>query len=312
MENKAFTKIAEEVFLRRGETFTVEDIVSYTGFSSEQVNRTIHRLNELGFEIRLFGERLLYISPPPLESVKSDAASSLVVKSTVTTTMDVAPRLAERGAETPLAVFADEQTAGRGREGREWMSPSRLGIYTTIAIDYESPSISPTLFGLGTGLALVRILENEYKELSGRLKLKWPNDVMLDGAKTAGILSVKKGAYLYIGYGVNVYNLRMDLPETAYYETTSLLLSSVVVEDRGRLGGLVVSDVLAALTDWDDEAVHNLWRGYDYFVGQRIAVVSDNRSIVGVAAGIGPLGELLVETESGVENVVSGDIVEVR
>jgi BirA family biotin operon repressor/biotin-[acetyl-CoA-carboxylase] ligase len=263
----------------------------------------------LGYEITEMGDRFILISPPPLEVDDIDAAFNIVVRTTVATTMDIAPRLIERGAKTPLVVFADEQTAGRGREGRRWLSPNRLGIYVTIAVNEETVSLTPTLTGLSAGLILASALEKEYNDLRGRIKLKWPNDLYIDGSKCAGILSVKKAGYLYIGCGVNVYHLKDDLPKTEHYDTTSLLLSGIAVEDRGRLAHLIMDDMLRALTAWDDEVIHNLWPKYDYFTGREVAVKCGEHSISGTAIGIGPSGELLVKTDTGVEKIVSGDVI---
>jgi len=120
---------------------------------------------------------------------------------------------------------------------------------------------------------------------------------------------VKKGDCLYIGNGMNVYQLRNDLPDTEHYDTTSLLLSGIVVEDRGQLARIMVDEILRALSVWDDDFIHNLWPKYDYFAGSNVSVVSGKRPVSGTAIGIGPLGELLIKTDTGVESVVSGDVI---
>lgn len=294
---------------RRGEPFSLNEVADESGASPDDIKQALRGIARLGYEIGETGDEFVLITPPPLEVDDIEAAFNIVVRTTVATTMDIAPRLVERGAKTPLAVFADEQTAGRGREGRKWLSPNRLGIYVTIAINMETVSLTPTLAGLGAGLVLASTLEKEYNDLRGRIKLKWPNDLYISGSKCAGILSVKKAGCLYIGCGINVYHLKDDLPETEHYDTTSLLLSGIAVEDRGRLAHLIVDDMLRALAAWDDEVIHNLWPKYDYFIGRGVVVKCGERSVSGTAIGIGPLGELLVETDTGVEKIVSGDVV---
>jgi len=297
------------ILRRRGRSFSPDEIADETGTSPDDIKQTLRYIAALGYEIVETGDRFILVRPPPLEVDDIEAAFNIVVRTTVATTMDIAPRLIERGAKTPLAVFADEQTAGRGREGRKWLSPNRLGIYVTIAINEETVSLTPTLTGLGAGLILASTLEKEYNELRGRIRLKWPNDLYIDGAKCAGILSVKKGDYLYIGCGLNVYHLKGDLPETEHYDATSLLLFGIAVEDRGRLAHLIVDDMLRAFTAWDNEVIHNLWPEYDYFIGRGVVVKCGERSISGTAIGIGRSGELLVETDTGVEKIISGDVI---
>ncbi len=297
------------ILRRRGEPFSLNEIADESGANPQDVKQTLKDMAGLGYEIAETGDSFILVRPPPLEVDDLEVAFNIVVHTTVTTTMDIAPRLVERGAKTPLAVFADEQTAGRGREGRKWLSSNRLGIYFTIAIDEQAISLTPTLAGLAAGLILASALEKEYNDLRGHIKLKWPNDLYIGGAKCAGILSVKKAGYLYIGCGINVYQLKHDLPETEHYDTTSLLLSGIAVEDRGRLAHLIVDDMLRALTAWDDEVIHNLWPKYDYFIGRGVVVKCGERSVSGIAIGIGPSGELLVETDSGVEKIISGDVI---
>jgi BirA family transcriptional regulator, biotin operon repressor / biotin---[acetyl-CoA-carboxylase] ligase len=167
-------------------------------------------------------------------------------------TNDVARAAAERGAGERLAVFAELQTHGRGQHGRSWTTPpGRALLFSTL---WRSAAVGPTL-PMRCGVAVVDTLARFGVEA----RLKWPNDVLIDGAKVAGIL-VESGylgerpEYFVAGIGLNVLQTRDELPETAY-PATSLWLATGRRVDRAELAAAL----LDALAEPRDELAER-WR----------------------------------------------------
>jgi BirA family biotin operon repressor/biotin-[acetyl-CoA-carboxylase] ligase len=149
---------------------------------------------------------------------------------TTGSTMDVSRLLAAEGAAHGTVIGADFQEAGRGRvRGRPWLGRAGENLFATILLRYPAAAIPPALT-LRTGLALAQALEDFAPALTGRVKLKWPNDIMIESAgaalkleaalKAAGILAEGDGTAVYIGFGVNL--LQTEFPEELKHKAVSL------------------------------------------------------------------------------------------
>ena len=133
----------------------------------------------------------------------------------VKSTNDIAVRLAESGAPDGTIVTAEQQTGGRGRFGRVWHSPSGCGVYLSVIL---RPTLHPEQapgMSIMTALALAETL-SEY--LPGKIQIKWPNDVLISGKKTAGILTKlsadhKRISYVVIGVGININHRSENFPD---------------------------------------------------------------------------------------------------
>lgn len=130
----------------------------------------------------------------------------LEVRATVTSTLDVAHELAQAGSPSGTLVLAEEQTEGRGRQGRRWVSPPGGGVWLTMLL---TPPAMPTIgvLALRAGLAAAEALSEAARELAPRLK--WPNDVVVAGRKAGGILcearwSADAPLWVAVGVGLNV------------------------------------------------------------------------------------------------------------
>lgn len=201
-------------------------------------------------------------------------------------TQDVAHELAERGAEAGTVVLADAQRTGRGRMGRSWSSGAGQGVWCTIV---ERPADREALdvLSLRVGLLLAERLDAFAND---RVRLKWPNDLLLDSGKLAGILvearwSGGSPAWVAIGVGVNVR--APTVPGAAGMRAGVLrvdVLSAVVAAARqaSRSAGWLTDDELTR------------YNARDLLRGRRI--VSPG---IGIAKGIAPSGALLVEAANG-------------
>jgi BirA family biotin operon repressor/biotin-[acetyl-CoA-carboxylase] ligase len=243
-----------------------------------------------GLETRFIGRRVIYY--PRLSS-----------------TMEAARREAKRGAPEGTAVIADEQTAGRGRLGRAWLTP-RGNIALSLVL-YPRLVDLPSLIMLAS-LAVVHSL----KAVTGlKSQIKWPNDVQINGRKVCGILietDVRQDRvnYAVIGIGLNV-NLRLgDFPP----EIQSLAAS--LSEELGRevprlsvIRRLLVEIEKLYLTLKSGGSLYEEWRDNLVTLGQRVRVKSAENIYEGVAESVDRDGSLLLRAPDGqLTRILAGDV----
>lgn len=211
-------------------------------------------------------------------------------------TMDVAHRASENEATPGLVVVSDAQEAGRGRMGRSWSSPPGSGVWCTM-IEKPRDRASLDVLSIRVGLLLAESLS---ELASADARVKWPNDVMLDGKKLAGVLAEASWAgetlaYVAVGIGVNV-RPPADVPDAAGLPGVSRLavLARVVgaIRAAASTGGHLSEEELAR------------YHGRDMLLGRRIRLPAD-----GVVRGIASDGALLVEANGRMSSHRSGSIV---
>ena len=207
-------------------------------------------------------------------------------------TNERARELAAAGAPHGTLVTADEQRAGRGRQGRTWSAPAGSAVLMSVVLR----DVSETL-PLAAAVAVCEALPVE-------ARIKWPNDVWISERKVAGILveARPQEGWAVLGIGVNVATSEFprELAETA----TSLALAGAAASVDSTLAAL-----LTTLDHWlprPPEEVMAAWRPRDALLGQTIRW--ENGSKEGVAAGIDSSGALLVETASGRVTLDAGEV----
>jgi BirA family transcriptional regulator, biotin operon repressor / biotin---[acetyl-CoA-carboxylase] ligase len=205
-------------------------------------------------------------------------------------TNERAKELAVAGAPHGTLVTADEQTAGRGRQGREWTAPPRSAVLMSLVLRELDERLPLT--------AAVAVCD----ALPVDAAIKWPNDVWIDGRKVAGILveGRPQEGWAVLGIGLNVGTERFpdDLADTA----TSLRLAGL-----RRSPEEVLRDVLSSLDEWlgaPAARVLEAWRSRDALKGERVRW-SDGE---GVAGGIDDSGALVVETSAGAVTLDAGEV----
>jgi BirA family biotin operon repressor/biotin-[acetyl-CoA-carboxylase] ligase len=210
--------------------------------------------------------------------------------------------LGEDLGEGAVAV-CDVQTGGRGRLGRGWETPPRTAILVSVLLKPPSDANLPQLSLVG-GLAAAEAVERA-TELAAQIK--WPNDVMLNRRKVAGVLAEAAAGRIVLGIGVNVNQSRDELPQDAGTAPGSLRTIDGIVRDRAR----VLADLLAALERhydaWREGGLDALYEGIgarDFLRGRRVTV--DGREGIGVA--IDRNGRLAVEVAGERRLVESGEV----
>jgi BirA family transcriptional regulator, biotin operon repressor / biotin---[acetyl-CoA-carboxylase] ligase len=272
---------------------------------------------------------------PPLSQVALRRA--LVVDGGVWTGLDYRPRTGSTNADVVAAaragtaegyiVVADEQTAGRGRLERAWQSPPRAGIATSVllrpgsAVQVRGWSPIPTSgYGLLPLLAGVALVEAVRRLSDLDAVLKWPNDLVIDGRKCAGILAETvpdggsdAGPAVVLGIGLNVTLRESELPRP---DATSLQLAGSACVDRDPL----LRAVLRGLADWYDRwrdaagdpvasGLVDSYRFHCATIGATVRVeLPGGGELTDVATGVDDDGALVVDGH----RVAAGDVVHVR
>lgn len=236
----------------------------------------------------------------------------------VDSTNDEAKRLVAEGERGPLWIVAGRQTRGRGRLGRQWVSTTgNLHASLVLSGDF-TPSLAPQL-GFVAGVALIDAVRRA-SGLGARLALKWPNDLLLDGGKLAGVLlegvPIATGdprspahSVVIVGIGVNCASAPRGLPYAA--RALGDVLSDAPT--AARIFESLAEAFIPALDLWDGgagfAAIREKWLGAAAGLGQPIRVaLSADEELRGAFETIDPSGRLVVRTAQGARVVDAGDV----
>ncbi len=229
---------------------------------------------------------------------------TLVALPSVGSTNDEAVRLADGGAREGTVVWAREQTGGRGRRGRRWASPVG-NLYSSIIVRPACSAPRAAELGFVAALAVADIVP------AGRdVRLKWPNDVLVDGGKVAGILlesAVGQGGrvdHVAMGIGINV-GFAPQLPEMRY---PGAALGGTVETALEKLAHAIA----ARLAEWRREGfatVRVSWLAKAGPLGLEVDVKLGDELVHGRFAGLDREGALLLDTPAGPRKIVSGELL---
>lgn len=219
-------------------------------------------------------------------------------------TNDEARRLAAEGAPHGTVVHADEQTAGRGRLARNWYSPPG-NLYVSVLLRLDHPPARLAELSFVTALAVTEAVEALVPERAHVL-VKWPNDVLVDGGKIAGILIEHADGVTVIGVGLNV----LHTPSTAGYRTASLVsVGGLASVDTAR--DLLLTALERDLAVWQEQGfdpIRRAWLAHSYPPGTSLKVTVHGHIVEGRFAGMDVDGALLLETAAGPQRIVAGDV----
>ena len=237
-----------------------------------------------------------------------------VVERTGSTNADLLARAAAGEDVAGAVLIAEQQTGGRGRNGRVWSSPgAQLTMSVAIAVG-DVPADAWGWLPLATGVAVVDAVAAVAAVRSG---LKWPNDVLADGRKLAGILTEVAPAqrFIVVGIGLNV-TLRID--EVPDADATSLRALGVERPGRDQLVRAILQELSRRFDSWrtangaDAELLAD-YRARSVTIGSDVrAILPGGREVLGLARSIDEQGRLHIETDAGTVAVSAGDVVHLR
>ena len=227
-------------------------------------------------------------------------------------TSSLVKQRAEAGEAEGLAIQAQRQSAGRGRQGRGWESPAG-NLYLSVLLRPDVPLREAPQWSFVAAVALAETLKPLLPE-AAEIKLKWPNDLMLQGAKAAGIL-VETGVaagnaldWICIGIGVNI-NSKPELPDRATARLAEFLPTPPGPE-------ALAQSLLESLAHWHGvrlqqgfAPIRAAWLKHAPAIGKPVSVKRDGALLDGAFAGLSPEGGLLLAKNDEVQLILAGEVI---
>lgn len=292
------------------------------GISRAAIWARIEDLRKLGYDIEA-GPHLGYrlVSTPDVlhaDDLVARLGKSCVIGRDIrvfeqtTSTNDIAARLAQDGVKEGVVVFAESQSKGRGRLGRSWVSPPRKGLWFSILLRPNMRPQAATQLTVAAATALVRAIEQQTEIVP---EIKWPNDILIDGKKVAGILTELtaelervKDIVLGIGVDVNIDEFPSDLRKIA----TSLKIETGAHVDRPALASAMLRELdcdYARICAGEFSDVAEEWQDRCTTIGQEVSIRLGERVVRGMAEALDSEGAMLLRTEHGhLERIIGGDV----
>jgi len=299
-------------------------IAKEIGVSRSTVWRWVERLRELGVKVKgqpasgYFLERVPDILTPDMlrQRLKGSLFGKRIYHFFKTdSTNRVALELGHAGEPEGAVVLAEEQTAGRGRAGRTWLSERAAGIYLTLLLRPKLAPVQAPLLTMMAGLSAHAAVQ----AMTGlKVDLKWPNDVLIRGKKAGGILTEMHAEpeqirFVAVGIGLNVNQEKF--PGELANLATSLRVETGKPQSRlellVRLLREFESDYNQFLREGAGRVVARFEALSSYASGKRVRVTNGVESYTGITAGLGPEGLLQVRRDDGqLSTVIAGDVAE--
>ena len=310
------TRLALIAKLADGQFHSGEALGEALGISRAAVSKHIKVLRSWGIDIfRLQGKG--YSLATKLELLDCDTilaqvkCPSLEVIPVIDSTNQY---LLDRVGTMPKGAccLAEYQQAGRGRRGRQWLSPFGSNLYLSMYWRLDAGIAAAMGLSLVVGVAIAEALESLGTE---GIKVKWPNDLYYQDRKLAGILVEMSGqageaAHLVIGMGLNIAMPESE-GEAIEQSWTNLSEACDSLPDRNKLAAALINRLYDALNDYEESGMEGFtsrWNRLDNFLDRPVKLLMGNRVVEGIARGINSQGALLLETEQGVTPYLGGEI----
>lgn len=305
--------IVRELLRAKDDFVSGSDLAQALGISRVAIWQHMEKLRDRGFAFEAIRSRGYRLTERPTQldalmiraRMPRKAACRVITLDTVDSTNDEAMRQASQGSAMPLVVISREQTKGRGRLGRDWLSEPNGNLYLSFVFQPQvAPEKLPTITPW-VGVNLCSFL-TDYAKISPQVK--WPNDVQVDGLKLAGILTearldADRIRDLVIGCGLNLTppagGWRGELKGRAV--ALAELTDSPV--DINRFAAGLIARLLKICDTFQQgkfaDRLAELWHRYDSLRGRKITLLHGRDTITGVGHGIDHEGCLLLETADG-------------
>ncbi|AZK47204.1 biotin--[acetyl-CoA-carboxylase] ligase [Paenibacillus lentus] len=317
------SRLLDLLLSQPGQYVSGEEISRKLSISRTAVWKQINKLREEGYEFdavsrkgyRLISkpERLEYSGLLQAMNTKSFGRKLKLLEVT-TSTQEEVRLLAELGAAEGTLVIAEEQTIGRGRQGRRWHSPAGKGVWMSLLLRPPLPLTRAPQLTLLSAVAVCRAI----RAVTGvEVGIKWPNDLLVHGRKICGILLESIGEdemirYCIAGVGIDANLEPSDLPPELRTIATSLQIESGRKVDRVVLIGAVIAELEKFYELYLEEGfapIGHLWEALSVTTGQDITVKTAQGEVRGRAMGLDENGGLLVMQEDHrLTTIFSGEV----
>ncbi|KAB1434304.1 biotin--[acetyl-CoA-carboxylase] ligase [Candidatus Galacturonibacter soehngenii] len=309
--------------LKEADTYiSGQDICTHFGVSRTAVWKAINQLKKEGYVIEAVPNKGYYLKTSPDIISYSEMKSVLNTKwigeelyfyEEIDSTNTKAKQLAETGATSGTLVVSNMQTAGKGRRGRQWESPSETGIFMTLILKLDMNPSKASMLTLVMALAVVKACNEVTKSTC---YIKWPNDIVLNKKKICGILTEMSAEMDYINHiviGIGI-NANVDsFPEELKDKATSLkiengkevkramLINRIMVHFEHEYEIFMHNESMKAQIDEYNEFLINK--------DKEVTIIEPSNQYQGIALGIDEIGKLLVKKEDGkIEAVYAGEV----
>jgi BirA family biotin operon repressor/biotin-[acetyl-CoA-carboxylase] ligase len=308
--------------LSDGEFHSGEELGAALGISRTAVWKQVKLWRKRGLEITAAtGKGYCLLAPLEwwssdllLKGLSDPAKSSLRVleiRECVTSTNDVVLELLQSTGHSGVACLAEEQSEGRGRRGRQWLSPFGSNFYGSIGWVFQGISVVEGL-SLAFGVAIVRALK---RYGMSNAQLKWPNDIVVGAAKLGGVLIELQAeadgpCRVVIGVGLNML-LPVGASDFLGREVTDVSQQTGIALRKNELGALLLDELLCLLQSYETQgfsAVREEWLSHDALCDADVVVTGLDKELFGVARGVDEHGALRLETKEGVRLLHGGEV----
>ena len=294
------------------------------GVSRSAVWKQVQRLeSELGLRIDAVRGRGYRLAAPlellDLERIRAQLSpdavgylESIHLLSSTPSTNGCAARDLPRDSGRARVWLSEHQSAGRGRRGRQWVSTFGENLYFTMAWRFDLPMTELAGLSLVTGVVVAEVLAE--MGLSGH-RLKWPNDVLVDGRKLSGILVEVSGeadgpATAALGVGIN-FRLSEDQGRQIEQPWTDLARECGESLSRNHMAGVMIDRLIHACWQFSQERLTpflDRWRSFDGLSGRAVRISRGSQTVDGVYRGIAPSGALVLENDNGRREYHAGEV----
>lgn len=275
-----------------------------------ELNLPIHKVRGRGYQL---ASPLVFLNAEDIALKAPSLAWPVHISDSIDSTNAEALRLVDAGCAAPFLVLAEQQTAGRGRRGRKWVSPFAQNVYYSLVLRIEGGLRQLEGLSLVVGLAVMQALRESGVQGAA---LKWPNDVLVGQKKIAGILLELVGdpadiCHVVLGIGINV---NMQKAAAVDQQWTSVQLETGFPVDRNLLVaqlGLQLQNYLQRHTASGFAALQEEWEQNHLWQGRAVSLIAGVNRIDGVVLGVDRQGALRLNVD-GVEKIYSGGELSLR
>ena len=250
-----------------------------------------------------------FIKPELLDQIRP-LVDQIRVFGEIDSTNDEARRTIISGLTGSNLIIANTQTSGRGRRGRKWVSPAG-GIYMSLTLPLHGSLIQPQALSLVSAISVKQSLES-WSQVP--IKLKWPNDLLVDGKKLAGILLELQTSepmdHIVFGVGIN-YSLTNAQKESIAREVTDVNELTEKWPTREEIVLSVCTNLIENSRRFFNQGFvpfKRIWNASDYYLGSNIVIKSGKSEKLGKSMGVNGKADLMIESDLGQELISSGEI----
>lgn len=220
--------------------------------------------------------------------------ANIIILETVDSTNLYAKKIATNGSKSDTVIIANHQTAGRGRLGREFFSPSNTGLYMSILLCNEHNTLAPSALTIAAGVAVCRAISTTCDK---KTQIKWVNDIFLEGRKICGILAetgIESGAlsYIIVGIGLNIST------EVFPGELKSIAGSLDTNISRSIIAGEIIKEFYRLIPLCGSQELIDEYKHLSLIFGKKISFTKDGETYSGIATDINIEGNLIVTLDT--------------